>query len=343
MGAITAAMVKELRELTGAGMMDSKKALAAVEGDMEKAIEFLREKGLAGAQKKASRIAAEGMVAVLVSEDGKKGVAVEVNAETDFVAKNEKFRTYVGEVAQQALNTNATDLQGFLAEPWTADPSLTVKEELSSMISVIGEKLDIRRFRQLKEENGFVESYVHAGGKIGVLLAVETDVVNDAVKEMAKNVAMQVAALKPLYTSDAEVDADYLEKEKEILAAQIKNDPKMANKPEKVIEGAVQGRLQKELKEICLLDQVYVKAEDGKQNVASYVASVAKANQAHITIRPLSAMRPARVLSIRARTLRKKSQSRCRAKKHLETIRKRANRRGCAGSLFLLKLLALAC
>ena len=285
MGAITAAMVKELRELTGAGMMDSKKALAAVEGDMEKAIEFLREKGLAGAQKKASRIAAEGIVAVLVSEDGKKGVAVEVNAETDFVAKNEKFRTYVSEVAQQALNTNATDLEGFLAEPWTADPSLTVKEELSSMISVIGEKLDIRRFRQLKEENGFVESYVHAGGKIGVLLAVETDVVNDAVKEMAKNVAMQVAALKPLYTSDAEVDADYLEKEKEILAAQIKNDPKMANKPEKVIEGAVQGRLQKELKEICLLDQVYVKAEDGKQNVASYVASVAKANQAHITIK----------------------------------------------------------
>ena len=285
MGAITAAMVKELRELTGAGMMDSKKALAAVEGDMEKAIEFLREKGLAGAQKKASRIAAEGMVAVLVSEDGKKGVAVEVNAETDFVAKNEKFRTYVSEVAQQALNTNATDLEGFLAEPWTADPSLTVKEELSSMISVIGEKLDIRRFRQLKEENGFVESYVHAGGKIGVLLAVETDVVNDAVKEMAKNVAMQVAALKPLYTSDAEVDADYLEKEREILAAQIKNDPKMANKPEKVIEGAVQGRLQKELKEICLLDQVYVKAEDGKQNVASYVASVAKANQAHITIK----------------------------------------------------------
>lgn len=285
MGAITAAMVKELRELTGAGMMDSKKALAAVEGDMEKAIEFLREKGLAGAQKKASRIAAEGIVAVLVSEDGKKGVAVEVNAETDFVAKNEKFRTYVGEVAQQALNTDATDLEGFLAEPWTADPSLTVKEELSSMISVIGEKLDIRRFRQLKEENGFVESYVHAGGKIGVLLAVETDVVNDAVKEMAKNVAMQVAALKPLYTSDAEVDADYLEKEREILAARIKNDPKMANKPEKVIEGAVQGRLQKELKEICLLDQVYVKAEDGKQNVASYVASVAKANQAHITIK----------------------------------------------------------
>ncbi len=285
MGAITAAMVKELRELTGAGMMDSKKALAAVEGDMEKAIEFLREKGLAGAQKKASRIAAEGMVAVLVSADGKKGVAVEVNAETDFVAKNEKFRNYVGEVAQQALDTNATDLEAFLAEPWKEDNSLTVKEQLSAMISVIGEKLDIRRFRQLKEENGFVESYVHAGGKIGVLLAVETDVVNDAVKEMAKNVAMQVAALKPLYTSDSEVDADYLEKEKEILAAQIKNDPKMAKKPEEVRVGGVQGRLPQERRDICLLDQVYVKAEDGKQSVAAYVASVAKENQANIAIK----------------------------------------------------------
>ena len=285
MAAITAAMVKELREITGAGMMDSKKALAAVEGDIEKAVEFLREKGLAGAQKKASRIAAEGMVAVLVSADGKKGVAVEVNAETDFVAKNEKFRSYVDEVAVQALDTDASDLEAFLAEPWKADNSLSVKEQLSAMISVIGEKLDIRRFRQLKEENGFVESYVHAGGKIGVLLAVETDVVNDSVKEMAKNIAMQVAALKPLYTSDSEVDADYLEKEKEILAAQIKNDPKMANKPEKVIEGAVQGRLQKELKEICLLDQVYVKAEDGKQSVAAYVASVAKENQANIVIK----------------------------------------------------------
>lgn len=285
MAAITAAMVKELREITGAGMMDSKKALAAVEGDIEKAVEFLREKGLAGAQKKASRIAAEGMVAVLVSADGKKGVAVEVNAETDFVAKNEKFRSYVDEVAVQALDTDASDLEAFLAEPWKADNSLSVKEQLSAMISVIGEKLDIRRFRQLKEENGFVESYVHAGGKIGVLLAVETDVVNDSVKEMAKNIAMQVAALKPLYTSDTEVDADYLEKEKEILAAQIKNDPKMANKPEKVIEGAVQGRLQKELKEICLLDQVYVKAEDGKQSVAAYVASVAKENQANIVIK----------------------------------------------------------
>lgn len=283
--AVTAAMVKELREMTGAGMMDCKKALAATDGDMDKALDFLREKGLAGAQKKAGRIAAEGMVEALVSEDGHDAVLVEVNAETDFVAKNEKFRSYVSEVARQALVTGAGDMEAFLAEPWAADPSLTVKEQLSSMISVIGENMNIRRFRQLREANGFVQFYIHAGGKIGVLVDIETDVVNDAVKEMARNIAMQVAALKPVYTSDAEVDREYLEREKEILAAQIANDPKMAGKPEKVIQGAVQGRLAKELKEICLLDQVYVKAEDGKQNVAQYAESVAKANGAKINIK----------------------------------------------------------
>ncbi|KAB0577267.1 elongation factor Ts [Fusobacterium naviforme] len=283
--AVTAAMVKELREATGAGMMDCKKALAATEGDMEKAIDFLREKGLAGAQKKAGRIAAEGMVEALVSECGHDAVVVEVNAETDFVAKNEKFRGYVAEVAKQALTTGAADLEAFFAEPWAGDTALTVKEQLSSMISIIGENMNIRRFRQMHEENGFIESYIHAGGKIGVLVDIESDVVNDAVHEMAKNIAMQVAALKPLYTSDAEVDQAYLEKEREILASQIANDPKMAGKPEKVIQGAVQGRLAKELKEICLLDQAYVKAEDSKQTVAQYAASVAKANNAKITVR----------------------------------------------------------
>ncbi len=283
--AVTAAMVKELREATGAGMMDCKKALAATDGDMEKAIDFLREKGLAGAQKKAGRIAAEGMVDALVSEDGHDAVVVEVNAETDFVAKNEKFRSYVAEVAKQALASGAADMEGFFAEPWINDSALTVKEELSSMISIIGENMNIRRFQQAHEANGFVQSYIHAGGKIGVLLAVETDVVNGAVKEMAKNIAMQVAALKPLYTSDAEVDQEYIAKEREILATQIANDPKMAGKPEKVIQGAVQGRLAKELKEICLLDQVYVKAEDGKQSVAQYVAGVAKENGAKLAIK----------------------------------------------------------
>ena len=283
--AITASMVKELREMTGAGMMDCKKALTATEGDMDKAVDFLREKGLAGAQKKAGRIAAEGIVATCISEDEKHAVVVEVNAETDFVAKNEKFQTYVAEVAAQAVNTQAEDIEGFMAEKWALDPSMTVKEKLSSMISIIGENMNIRRFAKVSEENGIVVSYIHAGGKIGVLVDVETDVVNDAIKEMAKNVAMQAAALKPQYTTRAEVDAEYLAREKEILMAQIMNDPKESQKPQKVIEGMINGRINKELKEICLMDQTYVKAEDGKQSVSAYVAQVAKENNAKITIK----------------------------------------------------------
>ncbi len=283
MAAVTAAMVKELREMTGAGMMDCKKALAATDGDMDKAVDFLREKGLAGAAKKAGRIAAEGIVYTLVSEDGKKAVAVEVNAETDFVAKNEKFRSYVADVAAQALNTKTENIEAFMQEKWEKDSSMTVAEALSSQISIIGENMSIRRFTQVEEANGFVASYIHAGGKIGVLIDVETDVVNDAVKEMAKNVAMQAAALKPLYTSEAEVDSDYIEKEKEILTVAAKNEKPDAN--DKIIAGMVMGRIKKEMKEICLLDQVYVKAEDGKQSVGQYVAEVAKANGAKITVK----------------------------------------------------------
>ena len=283
--AVTAKLVKELREMTGAGMMDCKKALTATDGDMDKAVEFLREKGLATAQKKASRIAAEGIVMLKVSEDGKKAVAVEVNAETDFVAKNEKFQGYVAQVAELALNTKAADIDAFMEEEWTFSESATVKEELAHQIATIGENMNIRRFTQVTEENGFVASYTHMGGKIGVLVDVETDVVNDAVKEMAKNVAMQVAALKPLYTNDSEVSAEYIAHEKEILLAQIMNDPKESQKPEKVIQGMIAGRINKELKEICLLDQVYVKAEDGKQSVQAYVDSVAKANGAKIAIK----------------------------------------------------------
>ena len=283
--AITAAMVKELREMSGAGMMDCKKALTATEGDMEKAMEFLREKGLATAQKKAGRIAAEGIVMLKVSEDGKKAVAVEVNAETDFVAKNEKFQGYVAQVTEQALETTAADIDAFLAEPWKFDTSKTVNEELAGQISVIGENMKIRRFQQVEEANGFVASYTHMGGKIGVLVDVETDVVNDAVKEMAKNVAMQIAALKPQYTNSSEVSAEYIEHEKEILLAQIMNDPKESQKPEKVIQGMINGRINKELKEICLMDQVYVKAEDGKQSVGKYIEEVAKANGANITVK----------------------------------------------------------
>ena len=283
--AVTAAMVKELREMTGAGMMDCKKALAATDGDMDKAVEFLREKGLAGAEKKAGRIAAEGIVATAMTEDEKKAVVVEVNAETDFVAKNAKFQAYVAQVAAQALTTTAADMDAFMEEKWAADETLTVKEALSSQISIIGENMNIRRFKQVVEENGVVVSYIHAGGRIGVLVDVETSVVNDAVKEMGKNIAMQIAALNPKYTSRDEVSADFIEHEKSILMAQIQNDPKEASKPEKVIQGMIQGRINKEMKEICLLDQTYVKAEDGKQSVAQYVAQVAKENAANITVK----------------------------------------------------------
>ena len=283
--AITAAMVKELREISGAGMMDCKKALTATEGDMDKAMEFLREKGLATAQKKASRIAAEGIVMLKVAEDSKKAVAVEVNAETDFVAKNEKFQAYVAQVAEQALETEAADIDAFLAEPWKFDTSKTVNEALAGQVAVIGENMKIRRFQKVEEENGFVASYTHMGGKIGVLVDVVTDVVNDEIKEMAKNVAMQIAALNPKYTNRNEVSEEYIAHEKEILMAQIQNDPKESQKPEKVIQGMISGRINKELKEICLLDQVYVKAEDGKQSVEKYVAEVAKANGANVTIK----------------------------------------------------------
>ncbi|MGN1184714.1 MAG: translation elongation factor Ts, partial [Oliverpabstia sp.] len=283
--AITAAMVKELREMSGAGMMDCKKALTATEGDMDKAMEFLREKGLATAQKKAGRIAAEGIVMLKVTDCGKKAVAVEVNAETDFVAKNDTFQAYVAQVAEQALDTTAADIDAFLAETWKFDETKTVNEALAAKIAVIGENMKIRRFQQVEEANGFVASYTHMGGKIGVLVDVETDVVNDAVKEMAKNVAMQVAALRPQYTDRSEVSAEYIAHEEEILLAQIKNDPKESQKPEKVIQGMIKGRINKELKEICLMDQVYVKAEDGKQSVSAYVAEVAKANNAKIAIK----------------------------------------------------------
>ena len=279
--AITASMVKELREMTGAGMMDCKKALSNTDGDMDKAVEYLRENGMAKAAKKAGRIAAEGIVKVVT--EGSKAAIVEVNSETDFVAKNADFNAYVEEVAQQALNTKASDIDGFLAESWNKDSSKTVADVLAGQIAVIGENLKIRRFAQIEENNGFIASYIHMGGKIGVLVDVETDVVNPAIEEMAKNVAMQAAALKPMYTNRSEVDPEYIAKETEIITITAKNEKPDAN--DKIIEGMVKGRLNKELKEICLLDQTYVKAEDGKQSVSAYVASVAKENSANITIK----------------------------------------------------------
>ena len=179
--AVTASMVKELREMTGAGMMDCKKALSATDGDFDKAIEFLREKGLATAEKKAGRIAAEGLVATTIKDGDKVAAIVEVNAETDFVAKNEVFQTFVKEVVEQAADTDAADIDVFKAEKWALDTSMTVDEKLAAMIAKIGENMNIRRFAKVTEENGFVASYTHMGGKIGVLVDVETDVVNDAV------------------------------------------------------------------------------------------------------------------------------------------------------------------
>ena len=285
MATITAAMVKELRELTGAGMMDCKKALNETNGDKEKAVEFLREKGLAAIAKKANRIAAEGLVATILSDDHKVGAIVEVNSETDFVAKNAEFQSYVARVAAQALATEVATIEEFMAQPWIDDASLTVEQALSQKIAVIGEKLSIRRFEKVTAADGIVATYIHAGGKIGVLVELTTDSAADAVVECGKNVAMQIAALKPQYTDRSEVSADYIAHEKEILLAQIKNDPKESQKPEKVIEGIITGRINKELKEICLVDQVYVKAEDGKQSVGKYVEAVAKEVGAKVAVK----------------------------------------------------------
>ena len=272
MAEITAAMVKELREMTGAGMMDCKKALNETNGNYDEAIEFLRKKGLAAAEKKASRIAAEGVCDTFVSEDRKTAAVVEVNSETDFVAKNEKFRTYVKQVVAQAAQTKAADIEAFLAEPWALDTTKTVNEERSSQIAVIGENLNIRRFVQYKTE-GFIADYIHMGGKIAILVDMDAPL-NDATLECAKNIAMQIAALNPKYVDQSEVPAEFLEHEKAILKEQAMNDPANANKPENIIDKMLIGRLQKEMKEFCLMDQIYVKDQD--ISVSKYIASVEK-------------------------------------------------------------------
>ena len=274
--AITAAQVKELREATGAGMMDCKKALMETNGDMDAAVEVLRKKGQAKAEKKASRIAAEGIC--LIATDGdQKAAVVEVNSETDFVAQNEKFRTYVAKVADQALKTDAKDIDAFMAEPWIEDSSKTVSEALVDMIAVISEKLSIRRFEQVAAQDGCV------------VIDAKTGVVNDAVKEALTNVAMQVAAMSPKYVTVDEVPESYKEHEKEILLAQAIEEneklPENKRKPQNIIEKMLIGRLNKELKQICLYDQVYVRAEDGKQTVAQYLQQVGKANNTDLSVR----------------------------------------------------------
>ena len=257
--AITASMVKELREMTGAGMMDCKKALTATEGDMDKAVDFLREKGLAGAQKKAGRIAAEGIVATCISEDEKHAVVVEVNAETDFVAKNEKFQTYVAEVAAQAVNTQAEDIEGFMAEKWALDPSMTVKEKLSSMISIIGENMNIRRVAYL--EGQVIAQYLH-GAKIGVLVAGEGS------EDELKKVAMHVAASKPEFVNPEDVPADVVEHERQIQIDIAVN----SGKPKEIAEKMVEGRMKKFTGEVSLTGQPFVM--DPSVSVGDFLKSV---------------------------------------------------------------------
>ena len=282
MAAITAAMVKDLREQSGAGMMDCKKALTECDGDMDAAFELLRKNGAAKAEKKASRIAAEGICKVVV--EGNTAVVLEVNSETDFVAKNEKFQTYVEKVANQILKSDVKTIDELLAQPWAEDSSKTVNDVVHiEMVATIGEKLSLRRFEKVTSD-GFVVSYTHGGGRIGVIVDM-AGAESDAAKEAATNIAMQIAALNPKYVSRDEVSADYIAHEKEILLAQIMNDPKESQKPEKVINGMIEGRVSKELKEICLLDQVYVKAEDGKQSVAKYLEQVSKETGSELSVK----------------------------------------------------------
>ena len=281
--AVTASMVKELREMTGAGMMDCKKALNETNGDMDAAVEFLRKNGQAKAEKKAGRIAAEGIVMAEVKDD-KVAAIVEVNSETDFVAKNAEFQGFVKAVVEQAMETEAADMDAFMAENWKEDASKTVKDALTEKISVIGENLSIRRFEKVVSD-GCVVAYIHGGGRIGVLVEADTDVVNDEIKTCLKNVAMQVAAMSPKYVSREEVSEEYMEHEKEILLAQAKKENEESNKPkpDNIIEKMIVGRLNKELKEICLLDQVYV--QDGDLTVAKYVEKVAKETGANLSVK----------------------------------------------------------
>ena len=269
--AFTAADVKNLREMTGVGMMDCKKALAASDGDMDKAVEYLREKGLAASAKKAGRIAAEGMAYAGVI-DG-VGVVVEVNAETDFVGKNEKFVDFVKGVAATVASQNPSDLDALMECKYNGT-DLTVTQQQQEMVLVIGENIKVRRFARYAE--GVSVPYVHAGGKIGVLVNLETSLTAEQVTELGKNIAMQIAALNPRFWDKSQVTQEVLDEEKKVMMAQMENDPKMANKPEQVREKIVMGKLNKFYAENCLLQQDSVRADVFEGTVEAYIAHVAK-------------------------------------------------------------------
>ena len=277
MAAVTSAMVKELRERTSAGMMDCKKALVESDGDMEKAIEWLREKGLSQAAKKASRIAAEGVVAQYISEDGTVGVIVEVNCETDFVAKTDNFISFCNNVAKHIAKANPADVDTLLTQAFVDDASKTVSDLVSEATVAIGEKISIRRFARY-ETTGVVSTYIHMGGKVGVLVEVSTDKQDDEIKVFAHDLALQIAAAKPEAVRREEVDAAKLEKEKEILRAQAINE----GKPEKIVDRMVEGRIEKYYKEVCLMEQPFVK--DGDKSIKGLMAEVAKATGANLDV-----------------------------------------------------------
>jgi len=269
--AVTAAMVKELRELSGAGMSACKSALTEADGVMERAVEILREKGLASAAKKAGRIAAEGLVLIALSEDRKKGAVVEVNSETDFVAKNQDFIHYVNQVAAQALASAAETVDALLTEPWIGDNSKTVQDVLTHQVATIGENIGIRRFQRFQVNgNGTLVEYIHGGGKVAVLLELASDAEAGTLTEAGRNICMQIAAMSPRFVSREDVSPEFIAKEKEILMTQALNEGRPANIAEKMVTG----RLNKELKEFCLLEQEYVK--DSEMSVGQYVRAVGK-------------------------------------------------------------------
>ena len=282
--AVTAAMIKELRELTGVGMSACKNALVETDGNIEEAIEYLRKQGLANAAKKAGRIAAEGLSYAYISDDNSVGTVVEVNSETDFVAKNDIFKTFVDNVAKQAAKSDAKDVEGLLEEKWIEDESKTVKEALTEKISVIGENLNIRRFEKVVNTgDSFLVSYIHAGGKIAVLVELATSSKDDALVTAGKNVAMQIASMNPKFVSTEDVPADFIAHEKEVLLEQAKDDPKNANKPEAILEKMLTGRLNKEMKEVCLLEQEYVLGD--KISVGQYLKEVSKEIGTDVTVK----------------------------------------------------------
>jgi elongation factor Ts len=281
---VTPAMIRELREISGAGMSDCKKALTEVGGDIKKAVEFLREKGLAAAEKKAGRIAAEGLVALKVAPDFAQAVIVEVNTETDFAAKSDNFKGFLADVVGQLADTDVADLEAFMTAPWAkGEGYASVQEALKGKIATIGENLNIRRFARInRAAPGIISNYVHGGGSIGVLLEIHSENQGELLQEMGYNLCMQIAALMPKYLKVDDVDQEYLDSERKILTSVAQNDPANAEKPAAVIEKMIEGRLNKQLKEICLMEQQYVR--DTSMTVKAYVESVAKEVGAAITL-----------------------------------------------------------